>query len=80
MGTFAFGFALLLFVCGYAHGQRNTDVPRPPPNFVPGEVKPPATSRPDTNSRRQAPKEAPAEKNDQTGGVKPKENAKQPER
>jgi hypothetical protein len=70
---FVVGVALLVFALSYAHAQRNKDVPHPPPNFVPGEVKPPATtSQSDTKSRRrEAPKEAPADKNDRTGGVKP---------
>jgi len=68
---FVFGIALLCLASSYAHGQRNKDVPHPPPNFIPGEVKPPAASQSDSKARsREAPKQAPAEKSDHTGGVK----------
>jgi hypothetical protein len=73
---FVFGVALLLFVCSHAHGQRNKDVPQAPPNFIPGEVKPPASLQSDPKSpRRDAPKATPADKNGNTGAVKPKDSA-----
>jgi hypothetical protein len=68
---FVFGIALLCLASSYAHGQRNKDVPHPPPNFSPGEVKPPAALQSDPKSRSGQPmKEAPADKSDHTGGVK----------
>jgi len=68
---FVFGIVLLCLASSYAHGQRNKDVPHPPPNFTPGEVKPPATLQSDSKSRpAQPPKGGPADRSDHTGGVK----------
>jgi hypothetical protein len=75
---FVFGIALLVLSGSYAHAQRNTDVHHPPPNFVPGDVKQPATSPSESKSpRAETPKPAPADKIDQTGGVKPRGNGNQ---
>jgi len=75
---FVFGVALLFFACSYASGEGNKDIPHPPANFVPGEVKPPATSQSDSKVRRRGPpKEAPADKNGATGGIRPRGNAPQ---
>jgi hypothetical protein len=73
-----FGVALLFFACSYASGEGNKDIPHPPANFVPGEVKPPATSQSDSKvGRRGLPKAEPTDKNGATGGIRPKGSSSQ---